>query len=131
RCCQLMRRHGEKPLLQAGHFVEQSLELPAREAAELCWRQRFGTVGICLVVDQSEKVASKEKSGDLPPAVTQQLVDFHCPLSDVIDMFGRVGLIEYGAMRLDIDGSHHCCEAGLFTGSKRGAGRKLPGFACV
>jgi hypothetical protein len=38
RCRQLMRRHDEKPLLQVGHFVEESLELPAWEAAELGWR---------------------------------------------------------------------------------------------
>src|SRR5271157_1153544 len=80
---------------------------------------------------QSEKVAGKKKSCDLSPAVTQQLINFYCAFSDIIDVFGGIRLIKYRVMRLDIDGPHDGDEALLFFGSKWRAGRKLPRFAGV
>ena len=108
-----------------GYFDEESLEPPAGEAAKPCGHQRFGTVGISLVVDQPEKITGKKKSGDLPPTVAQKLIDLHCARSDGIDLFRGISFIEYRAMRLDVDGPRDRCEAFLFLGSQWGTCRKL------
>ena len=71
-------------------------------------------------MNQSEKVPGKKKSRDLPPSVTQELIDLHCARIDGIDVFCGISLIEYRAMRLDIDGAHDSCEALLFLGGQRG-----------
>src|SRR6516164_3355826 len=115
-----MRCHSKKPLLEVGYFDEESLEPPAGEAAKPGGHQCLGAVGIGLVMNQSEKVPGKKKSRDLPPAVTQELIDLHCARSDGIDVFCRISLIEYRAMQLNIDGAHDCREARLFLGGQRG-----------
>src|SRR5215467_10015877 len=126
-----MRRHSKKPLLEVGYFDEQSLEPAAGEAAEFGGHQCFGAVGVSLVMDQSEKVSSKEKSSDLPPPITEELIDLHCASSDVEDVFGGVSFIEYRRMRLDIEGAHDCREALLFLAGQWGTCRELAGSASV
>ena len=115
-----MRRHSKKSLFKVGNFDEESLEPPAGEAAEPGRHQRFGAVGVSLVMGQSEKVSGKKKSGDLPPAIAEELIDLHCARSDVEDVFGGVSFIEYRRMRLDIEGAHDCCEALLFVAGQWG-----------
>ena len=82
---QLMRRHRQEPLLEVGYFAEEGLEPPPGEAAEPGGHQRFGAVGVSIVMGQSEKVPGKKKSGDLPPAVTEEFIELHCARSDGID----------------------------------------------
>src|SRR5215469_10400538 len=126
-----MRRHSKKPLLEVGYVDEESLEPSAREAAELGGHQCFGAVGVSLVMGQSEKVSGKKKSGDLPPAIAEELIDLHCAGSDVEDVFGGVSFIEYRRMRLDVEGAHDCCKALLFLAGQWGTRRELTGSASV
>src|SRR6516164_8420614 len=113
-----MRRHSKKPLFEVGNFDEQRLKPPAGKAAEPGRHQCFGAVSISLIMNQSEKVPGKKKSCDLPPSITQELIDLHCARSDRINVFRGVSLVEYRAMRLDIDGAHDRCEALLFLSSQ-------------
>src|SRR6516225_424271 len=122
-----MRRDGQEPLLEMRYLDKKSLEPPAGEAVERGEHQRFGAVGVSFVVGQSEEIPGKEKPGDLPPAIAQQLIDRHRPRSDGVNVLGGICLIEYRAMRLDIDGAHDCCEAFLLLG---GQCRTCREFAC-
>src|SRR5215469_18415699 len=126
-----MRRHSKKTLFEVGNFDEQRLEPLATEAAEPSGHQCFGAIGISLVMGQSEEIPGKKKSRDLPPAIPEELIDLHCAGSDRIDIFGGISLIEYRAMRLDIDGAHDCCEALLFLRGQCGTRRKLACSASV
>src|SRR5215469_1042934 len=126
-----MRSHSKEPLLEVGYFGEERLEPSAGEAAKFGGYQCFRAIGVSLVMDQSEKVPSKKKSGNLPPAIAKELVDLHCARSDVEDVFRAVGLVEYRAMRLDIEGAHNGSEAGLFLACQRGTRRELARSACI
>jgi hypothetical protein len=103
---------------EVGNFEEQRLEPPAGKAAERGGHQCFGVVSISLIMNQSEKIPGKKKSCDLPSSVTQELIELHCARGDRLNVFRGVSLIEYRAMRLDIDGAHDCCEVLLFLGSQ-------------
>src|SRR6516162_806230 len=120
-----MRRHRQEPLLKIRYFCEKSLEPPAGEAAEPGGHQCLGAIGISLVMGQSEEIPGGKKPRDLPPAIPEELIDLHCTRGDGMDIFCGISLIEYRAMRRDIDGAHDCCKALLFLCGQWGTRRKL------
>jgi hypothetical protein len=77
-------------------------------------------VAVGLILDQTEKVPGKKKSGDLPPAIAEKLIDFHRACSGIEDVLGGVRLVKDGAMPFDIDCAHNCGEALLFLGGQWG-----------
>ena len=72
---QLVRRHGEKPALHLGEFVEKRFHLAAGESTERCLGHRFRRIGVALVHGQTEEVAGNQEARDLAPPIGKQLVE--------------------------------------------------------